>query len=103
MKLSDPFGRMENRNQLGYESMRDAMRKGGISTPEAALNVVEQSQKRAQQYILIGLAILLLITLVSPTAMPVTIALGLLMVVFIIKSTVNGKRYIKRYIDEAVS
>ncbi len=31
MKLNDPFGRLEKRNQVNYEMMRDAMKKGGIT------------------------------------------------------------------------
>lgn len=100
MKLNDPFGRMANRHQVGYESIRDAMRKGCINTPEAALEVVEVSTKRAKQYIIIGITVLLLMTWLMPAAMPLTIGLGILLVVFIAKSTINGKRYIQRYIDE---
>ncbi len=100
MKLNDPFGRMENRHQLGYESMRDAMRSSGVTTPEAAWKIVDDSKKRAQQYIAIGLVVLLLLSLLIPKAVPITLTLAILMVVFITNSTINGKRYIQRYIDE---
>lgn len=100
MKLNDPFGRMESRHQLGYESMRDAMQKSGINTPKEAYEVIRQSKKRAFQYICIGVAVLLLVTVVLPKALPVTISLALFMTVWIASSTINGQRYIQRYIDE---
>lgn len=100
MKLNDPFGRMENRHQLGYESMRDTMRNSGINTPGEAWEVIRQSKKRAQKYISIGLAILLLLTVALPKMMPVTLSLALFLVIWILSSSKNGQRYIKRYIDE---
>ena len=102
MKLNDPFGRMASRHQLGYESMRDTMRKSGIDTPSAAWEVVEQSKKRAFNYIVVGIAVLLLVTLLFHKTLPVTLSFGLFMAMWIVKSTINGKRYIQRYIDEVL-
>ncbi len=100
MKLNDPFGRMESRHQLGYESMRDTMRKSGIDTPNAAWEVIRQSKKRALKFITIGMAVLLLVTLVLPKMMPVTLSFAFFLVVWIASSTLNGQRYIQRFIDE---
>ncbi len=100
MKFNDPFGRMASRHKLGYESMRDTMRKSGVDSPNAALEVVAQSKKRAFNYIMIGMAILLMVTLLVPKSMPLTFSLGVFFIVWIITSTRNGQRYIQRYIDE---
>lgn len=100
MKLNDPFGRMESRHQQGYESVRDTMRNSSIDTPSAALEVIKQSKKRALKYISVGIAVLLLVTCVLPKAIPVTLSLALFLVVWIASSTVNGQRYIQRYVDE---
>ena len=100
MKFNDPFGRIENRHQLGYESMRDTMRNGGIDTADKAWEIIRQSKKRALKYMSMGMAVLLLVTLVLPKLMPVTFSLALFLVVWIASSTRNGLRYIKRYIDD---
>lgn len=100
MKLNDPFGRLEMRHQQGYESMRDTMRNSGIDTPEAALEVVRLSKKNALKYIGIGIAVLLLVTLLLPSALPITLSLALFLAAWVVKSTINGRRYIQRYIDE---
>ena len=100
MKFNDPFGRLENRHQLGYESMRDTMRNNGIDTPDEAWETIRQSKKRALKCISIGTAVLLLVTWVLPKLMPVTLSLALFLVVWIASSTINGQRYIQRYIDD---
>ncbi len=103
MKFNDPFGRMASRHKLGYESMRDTMRKSGVDSPNTALEVVAQSKKRAFNYIMIGTAILLMVSLLAPRSMPVTFSLGVFFTVWIITSMRNGQRYIQRYIDEELT
>ncbi len=100
MKFNDPFGRVKNRHQLGYESMRDAMRNSGIDTPDEAWKTIRQSKKRALKYMSIGMAVLLMVTWVLPKLMPVTLSLALFLVFWIASSTLNGQRYIQRYIDD---
>jgi len=100
MKLNDPFGRMASRHQLGYESMRDTMRSSGVNNEKDALEVIRQSKKRATQYISVGVVVLLLLTLLSPKSLPLTFSLGVFFAVWIVTSTTNGQRYIKRYIEE---
>lgn len=100
MKFNDPFGRMEKRHQLGYESVRDTMRNSGIDTPDEAWETIRQSKKRALKYMSIGTAVLLLVTWVLPKLMPVTLSLALFLVVWIASSTINGQRYIQRYIAD---
>lgn len=100
MKLNDPFGRMAMRHQLGYESMRDTMRNSGIDTPNAAWEVIRQSKKNALKYIGTGIAVLLLVTCLLPKAIPVTLSLALFLVAWVVNSTINGRRYVQRYIDE---
>ena len=103
MKLNDPFGRMESRHQRGYESMRDTLRNGGIDTPEAALQIINESKKRAQNFLIIGLIAFLLAALLWPEGRVVSLSLVLFFVVWVITSANNGQRYIRRYIDEELS
>ena len=100
MKLNDPFGRMERRHQQGYESMRSMLRERGVDAPEAARELITRTRKQALRYMVIGVAVLLAVTVVIPKAMPLTLSLGLFLVVWVATSTINGQRYIQRYIDE---
>ncbi len=100
MKLNDPFGRMERRHQLGYETMRDAMRRSGIDTPEAAREIIKQARQRALKFIGITLAVLVPISLFFPQFLLLTGALAVLLIAWTASSTMNGQRYINRYIKE---
>jgi hypothetical protein len=100
MKLNDPFGRMARRHQAGYEAMRDALRRSGTETAEAAWAIYTQAKKRGLNFIGIGSAILFLVTIILPQALPITLSLALLLIAWVISSTINGRRYIERYINE---
>lgn len=100
MKLNDPFGRLESRHQIGYESMRDTLRSSGIDTPQAAQEVIKKSKKGARKFIAVGLAVLVPLIVLLPKAMPVTISLALFYVVWVVKSNISAQNYIQRYIDE---
>jgi Flp pilus assembly protein TadB len=100
MNLNDPFGRMARKHQRGYEMMRDVMRKGAVDTPYAAQEIIRQSKTRAVKFLAIGLVLFLLVIWLVPQAFMVAFCLLLFLVVWVLTSTINGKRYIERYIDE---
>ncbi len=100
MKFNDPFGRVEHRHQIGYESMRDSMRRAGIDTPQAAREIIKQSKKRALKFLGAGMILLLSVIWLPAIATPMAFALAVLLVIWVVSSTLNGQRYIQRYIDE---
>ena len=100
MKLNDPFGRLESRHQLGYETMRDTLRNSGIDTPQAAQEVIDKSKKRGLKSVGVAIVLLLPLIVLLPKAMPVTISLVLFFVVWVFKSNISAQQYVQRYIDE---
>ena len=100
MKLNDPFGRLERRNQANYEMMREAMKRGGIQTEEAALNVIEVSKRRLFRFLAILLAVLLVIVCIFPQSWPIILTRAGMVVIWAIKSIKSGRRYVERYIKE---
>lgn len=100
MKLNDPFGRMASRHQVGYESMRDTLRRGGVKTPQAAQELIHQSKQRAVKFSCIGLVVLLLLVCLLPKALPIAFGLVLFFGAWVASTTINGRRYIERFIDE---
>jgi hypothetical protein len=48
----------------------------------------------------VGLALFLPVAFLLPKALPVTLSLALFLMVWVANSAHNGRRYIKRYIDE---
>jgi len=100
MKISDPFGRMERRHQAGYEAMRDILRRGCVNTVESAEEIINQSRVRAIKTVGIGCVFFLLVGLLFPKFALGACAVAVLLAAWVISSTINGRRYIKRYIKE---
>ena len=100
MKFSDPFGRMERRHQAGYKTMREALNKSSIDTVEKAGELIRQSKNRMIRFILFVLIILFLIFLFLPDMLPIAFGLSVFLSVWAVTSTVNGIRYIQRFIEE---
>ena len=100
MRLNDPFGRLQRRHQAGYEMTREALRKSGVDSPGAAQDAIRLAWKRSFRFMGVGMLLLLLFMFFIPSAAPLVLGLALFMVVWAVSSTLNGQRYIKRYIDE---
>lgn len=103
MKLNDPFGRMERRHQIGYESMKKALEEGGITTQAEVLQVLKASRKQVLQVLCYSLTIALLLALLIPAAMVLFGSVLILVSVLAITSYLNGKRYTRRYIEEELN
>ncbi len=100
MRLNDPFGRLERRHQQGYEAMRKALQDAGIRTRPAAQEVAREAGRRAILLLSVGLLSLLLLAGVLPNAAPLALALAVFLAMWVVASTLNGRRYIRRYIEE---
>lgn len=100
MKLNDPFGRLERRHQVSYQAVRDSLQRGGVNTEEAALEIIKNTQKRALLFAGSAAALTGLTALVFPGALLLVAAFSVLFSAWIIAWTVNGGRYIRKYIEE---
>ncbi|MCG7874444.1 MAG: hypothetical protein N0C81_19925 [Candidatus Thiodiazotropha lotti] len=100
MKLTDPFGRMERRHQLGYERMRKALREAGIETPDEAKDVISQAWKRGFKIMGVGMLLLLGVLAIIPIAAPLILVVAIIMVGWVVSSNINGQKYINRYIEK---
>lgn len=103
MKLNDPFGRMERRHQVGFEAVRDSLRRNNVDTVEAAQKIIKDTKIRALKFLALAVVVLLLSYLLIPGAMLAVAAVVILAGAWVIAWTMNGERYIKRYIQEELS
>lgn len=103
MKINDPFGRLERRHQIGYEVVRDSMLRNNIDTPEAARRIMRDTKKRAWKFVSAATAVAALTYLLLPGAIIIVGAAALLAGAWVVNWTMNGARYINRYIDEELS
>jgi hypothetical protein len=103
MKLNDPFGRLERRHQVGYEAVRDSLNRNNIDTVEGARTIIKDTKKRALKFVVAAIAAGLLTYLLLPKALLVVGGVIALAVAWVIAWTINGERYINRYIEEELS
>lgn len=103
MKLNDPFGRLERRHQVGYETVRDSLNRNNIDTVEGARTIIKDTKKRALKLVVAAIAAALLTYLLLPKALLVVGGVIVLAVAWVIAWTINGERYINRYIEEELS
>ena len=103
MKLNDPFGRLERRNQANYALMRDAMIQGGIETEQAALEVIETSKQKLIKFMAVVLAGLVLFVCFVPKSWPIMLCIAGMVLIWGVKSVISGRRYVERYIKEEIS
>jgi Flp pilus assembly protein TadB len=100
MKLNDPFGRMARRHQTGYESMRAILQNANVTTPEAAREVMRNTRIRAVKFLVVCIFLLLLAAWLLPDSFIVAVFFGCLVIAWVLTWTINGQRYVQRYIDE---
>jgi hypothetical protein len=100
MNINDPFGRLAKRHQTGYESIRASLQQAGINTPQAAREIIRKTNIRSLKIVGSCLLALLLIAALLPKMLPVALGIAFLILVWITTWVINGRRYIKRYIDE---
>ena len=103
MKLNDPFGRVEQRKQNSYQSLRRSLIESGVSGRESAETLLKGVLRRA----LYGALIVLLLAIVLAAALPqsaaVTLVLAVVILLWLLVTTFNACGYIRRYIDEELS
>ncbi len=103
MKLNDPFGRLERRHQVSYEAVRESLNRNNIDTAEGARTIIKDTKKRALKLVVAAIAAALLTYLLLPKALLVVGGVIVLAVAWVIAWTINGERYINRYIEEELS
>jgi hypothetical protein len=100
MDINDPFGRLKSKRQKDYESLRDSLKNKGLNNLDDAYALLEKLHRRG----IWGLAIIvpstLLLALVLPGQRAFVLICGVLAVFWLIKTTLNSREYVKRYILE---
>lgn len=103
MKLNDPFGRLQQKQQSSYEALRDTLRGKGVDSRPAAAAVLRNVARNA----LLATAVLCLLVLVAallfPGLLPVVLVLAALGLIWVLATALNGRRLVRRYIEEELT
>ncbi len=103
MDINDPFGRMKRRHQTGYEALRGSLTRSNIDTEEGARKIIRDTKMRALKFVVGAAAVLLLTYLLVPGFLIGVGAVIVLAGAWVITWTINGERYVNRYIDEELT
>jgi phosphatidylglycerophosphate synthase len=100
MNLNDPFGRLQRRDEAGYDSMRQNLQVAGIDSADGVRQVMANTRRNVLTFCAIVVLSALLLLGLLPKLAPVTLSLALLLLVVAGNALIKGQRYLKRYIDE---
>ena len=82
MNLNDPFGRLQQRDEAGYDSMRQKLQGAGIDSADRARQVIVNTRRNVLTFGAIVVLSALLLLVIAGNAL------------------IKGQRYLKRYIAE---
>lgn len=103
MNLNDPFGRMENRREQDYQSLRKSLQSAGISNRAQALELIVKLRKRALYGLILVLPTTLVLALLLPELRVFSLAFGGLVAVWLVNTGRRGSQFIERYLKEELS
>lgn len=100
MRIDDPFGRLADRDQRGYETLRQKMQDAGVDNVVTAERLMDRTRRNVLTFSAVALLGMVLIYLLLPEMAPIAIALAVFLLVNAVSALVRGRRYIKRFIHE---
>lgn len=103
MKLNDPFGRLQQKQQNQYESFRETLRHAGVDSPEEARKYLSNMRKNAFAVAGITCAVVMLVWLFFSNYAAVGVLLGALLMLWLASTLFLGNRHMRRYIDEELA
>ena len=103
MNLLDPFGRTKARRQKEYESLRASLVKAEITSSAQAEALQLNVQQRGRWAILAAIVLTILLSVFFPEYRVIFIPVGALFCFWVNKITSNGKKYIRRYVEEELN
>lgn len=103
MNLNDPFGRVERRKQISYDAMRQGLIESGVTTREAAARVQKEMLRRALFAMLFVVLVGAGILLVLPGSRGAVLVVGVMILLWLLSTALNGYGSLKRYIREELS
>jgi len=100
MNINDPFGRMQDKHQRNYESLRLSLEKAGLSSRADGQALLEKLRRRGIWGLAVIVAVTLLLALALPELRLFVLACGALLFFWLSKTSLNGREYVRRYIRE---
>lgn len=103
MNLNDPFGRVEQKQQNSYASLKRSLQEAGVSTPAEGESVLSGMLRRAGVIALLVVLITAVVWLLFPQWLAATLVLGAIILLWLLVTTLNGYSLVRRYIRDELS
>jgi len=100
MNLNDPFGRLQSKHEKEYESLRDSLKEKGLNNREDAQALLEKIRQRGIWGVGIIVPSSLLLALLFWDLRAFILLCGALAACWVIKTVMNSRKYVTRYIQE---
>ncbi len=103
MNLNDPFGRVQQRRQSSYDSLRRSLIEAGVGTRAAAESVLKDMLRRAVVITLLVILVTMVVSLSLPQWRSAALTLAFIILFWLLVTTMNGYSLVRRYIREELS
>lgn len=103
MNINDPFGRIQNKHQRNYDSLRLSLQESGLTDRADAEALLVKLRWRGIWGLAFIVPVTLLLALVLAELRFLVLACGVLLVFWLSKTCLNSQEYVKRYIREELA
>jgi Flp pilus assembly protein TadB len=103
VNLNDPFGRVQQKQQRSYDSLRHSLLEAGVNTRAAAESVLRNLIRRAVVVTLLMTLITGAVLLLLPEMGAAALMLAFVILFWLLATTVNGYSLVRRFIREEFS
>lgn len=103
MNLNDPFGRVAQKQQGSYDSLRRSLQEAGVDTPDAAEAILKNMLRRSAVITLLVVLVTAAVVLALPSIRATALVLAFIVLFWLLVTTLNGYSLVRRYIRNELS
>lgn len=100
MKMNDPFGRVTQKQEGQYASLRETLKRTGVDNEEAAKLCLKSMLLNAARLVAVIVVTTIVVVILLPNMKSITLTFAGLSLFWVVTSSLNGRRFVKRYMKE---
>lgn len=100
MKMNDPFGRVTQRQEGQYASLKETLIRTGVDNEETAKLCLKSMLVTAARFVSVIAVVSIVAIIFLPKMKPITLTVAGLALLWVVTSSLNGRRFVKRYMKE---
>lgn len=100
MTLKDPFGRLQQKQQSQYESLRAALQEAGVDNRDEAIRYLSNMRRNGLLMMVLVVGVAILLSTLFPGLAGIILVFAALLLIWVFSMLLNGHRFVKRFIAE---